>query len=146
MKTQFFTVPGDPKGKARPQVFRNKYTGQSHGVTPKSTVMYENLVRTCFQSKYPHHVPSDGPVFATITAYYSIPKSTSKKKRQFMLSGDICPMKKPDVDNIVKSILDSLNEIAFTDDSHVVQCTVEKHYGEQPRVDVELKFPEEEEN
>ena len=130
-----FTVPGVPKGKARPRVTR---TG--HAFTPKGTVEYENMVRMSFVTAYPDRVPipANVPVSAGIKAYFPIPKSWSKKKRE---AAELdAPTKKPDLDNIAKSILDSLNTIAFCDDSQVVYLMVSKHYSDRPRVEVRLAY------
>ena len=69
---------------------------------------------------------------AKIIAYYEIPKSTSKKKKQQMLNCEIFPTVKPDTDNIAKSILDSLNGIAYLDDKQIVKLEVEKYYSQAP--------------
>lgn len=124
-----FTVPGPPKGKGRPRV-------TSRGTfTLKDTIMYENLVRhSCKLGR-----PLEGMIKATIIAYYPIPKSTSNKKREQMIKGDIRPTKKPDIDNIAKSILDSINNIAYHDDSQVTDLITRKWYGEEPRVEVILE-------
>lgn len=53
-----------------------------------------------------------------------------------MLNNEINPTTKPDTDNIAKSILDSLNGIAYKDDKQVVKLTVEKRYDEIPSVSV----------
>lgn len=45
--------------------------------------------------------------------------------------------KKPDVDNLAKIVLDSLNKIAY-DDAQVCRLLVEKRYGETPQVLVRL--------
>lgn len=37
------------------------------------------------------------------------------------------PNKKPDIDNIVKIILDAMNGIAFKDDTQITKLNVEKH-------------------
>ncbi len=74
-----------------------------------------------------------------IIAYYEIPKSTSKKKRREMLEHRIRPTKKPDWDNIGKIVCDSLNLVAYHDDSAVVDAQVRKFYSETPRVDVMIK-------
>lgn len=74
-----------------------------------------------------------------IRAYFEIPKSVSKKKKQQMLENEISPIIKPDTDNIAKSILDSLNGIAYLDDKQVIRLTVEKWYAEVPSVSVEIK-------
>lgn len=132
-----FTIPGEPKGKARPIV-----TKRGQAFTPKGTVIYENLVKTCFTEKYPNHIPFEGEVQAHIVARFSIPKSFSKKKREEAINEYIAPLKKPDVDNITKCILDSLNGIAYVDDSHVSYVSVEKAYGEIPMVEVQLELIE----
>lgn len=141
-KCLFFTVPGAPKGKGRPRV-----TKTGHAFTPKDTAEYENLVRLYFTQTYPRHVPITGPIRAEISAYFPIPKSWTKKKRQQWKEGGVYPVVKPDADNIAKSILDSLNNIAFTDDSHVIELNVRKLYGTFPHVDTLIRYdgPEEKE-
>ena len=136
-----FSVPGAPKGKARPRVTRS-----GHAFTPKDTVLYENLVKTSFAAAYPDQRPIDSEITAVIYAYYPIPASTSKKRKQLMASGDIKPVTKPDTDNIAKAILDSLNGIAYSDDSRITDLTVMKRYSEIPRVFVMLKWQEERSN
>lgn len=53
-----------------------------------------------------------------------------------MLNNEIYPTTKPDTDNIAKSILDSLNKIAYLDDKQVVDLRVRKRYAEVPSVSV----------
>ena len=131
-----FIVLGEPKGKGRPRFSRN--TG--HAVTPKDTVNYETLVRMeyanqCEDIKFPDKEMLD----MRIKAFYSIPKSVSKKKRASMLAGELRPTKKPDMDNVIKIIADSLNQIAYRDDTQIVDCQVRKFYSENPRVEVTIK-------
>ena len=73
-----------------------------------------------------------------MTAYYSIPKSDSRKKRDLKINGALRPMKKPDADNVLKCICDALNGVAFVDDAQVVRAVVEKFYSMDPRVDVKI--------
>ena len=73
---------------------------------------------------------------AEIIAYFPIPKSTSKKKRDEMERGLILPTKKPDTDNIAKAILDALNGLAYYDDAQVVHLEVQKRYSNEPRAEV----------
>ena len=79
------------------------------------------------------------PVDIRILAYYPIPKSVSKKKQAMMIANELRPMKKPDTDNVVKVILDSLNQIAYHDDVQAVDCQVRKFYSENPRVVVTIE-------
>lgn len=55
-----------------------------------------------------------------------------------MLEGKIRYTKKIDCDNLAKAILDSLNGIAYKDDSQVCELSVRKMYGEVPKVIVLL--------
>ena len=124
-------IPGEPKGKQRARF------GNGHTYTPKQTVDYESLVRTIFlQSK---HELLEGNVKVNIIAYYKIAKSTSKKQKALMLDHSVRPTKKPDLDNIAKIILDSLNKIAYNDDKQVVELNVQKYYSLAPRVEVEME-------
>ena len=116
-------IEGKIKGKARPRVCRG------HAFTPKETVEYEKLVRGCYVLQDGRYL--EGPIRAVITAYYKIPKSYSKKRVQAIREGLEQPVKKPDADNIAKIILDSLNKIAFNDDSQIIELIVLKKYTEE---------------
>ena len=133
-----FIIFGNPFGKQRPRVVsRGEF---SKAYTPKETVNYENLVKYSYiEQAKGFKFPDEAQLSVEITAYYAIPKSTSKKKTAEMLAGTIRPTKKPDFDNIGKIICDSLNTIAYHDDSAIVEAQVHKFYGENPRVEVILK-------
>lgn len=128
-----FIVPGEPKGKGRPRF--NTKTGRTY--TPGDTINYENLVKIQYQAlvgeKY-----TEKEVEAIITCYYGIPKSMSKSNREKVYHGKLRPTKKPDLDNIAKIVLDSLNGLAYKDDSQVVSLRIDKHYADKPLVKVEL--------
>ena len=133
-----FTIPGQPFGKQRPRVI-NRGTF-STAYTPKETVQYENLVKLYYQQAAKgFSFPVGTMLDIDITAYYCIPKSTNKRARQDMLNGIIRPTKRPDFDNIGKIICDSLNMIAYHDDSAIVDGRVRKFYSDVPRVEVILK-------
>lgn len=120
-------IPGQPTGKARPRVTK------WGAYTPEKTVNYETLVKEMFAIKYPDHKPYEKEVALFVDAYFEIPKSAPKSKRIAMKHNDIRPIKKPDVDNIVKIIGDALNKLAYRDDSQIVSTTITKKYtDEQP--------------
>ena len=107
--------------------------------TPEKTVLYENLIKTCFQQKYGQkRFSDDAYVVANILAYFEPPKSISKKKRAEMLEGKIWPAKKPDSDNIAKVVLDALNGIAYHDDTQIIKLSVTKAYKEEAYLSVTL--------
>lgn len=119
-----FNIPGKVQAKQRPR-FNEKFA-----YTPKETIAYENWVRTCYLEKYRGQPILENPLKVKIIAYYEIPKSTSKKRRLEMKDDKVFPTVKPDTDNIAKSILDSLNNIAYLDDKQVVKLEVEKYYSD----------------
>jgi len=132
-----FTIPGEPQGKGRPRVVRNGSFTRTF--TPEKTANYENLVKLEFQRQCPDLWIPSGPVRMVIKAYYGLAKSDSQKKRQAKLSGVIRPTKKPDIDNCIKAIADSINGLAYQDDTQIVSVTAEKYYAEIPRVEVEIE-------
>ncbi|MDM0610000.1 RusA family crossover junction endodeoxyribonuclease [Clostridium perfringens] len=115
-------VTGKIRGKARPRICRG------HAFTPKDTVQYEKLVRDCYKNQDGRYL--EGSIKALIIAYYKIPKSYSKKRVQAIRDGLEKPTKKPDADNIAKIILDSLNGVAYKDDSQIIELRVIKSYTE----------------
>lgn len=134
-----FTILGEPKGKGRPRFCRNT----RHAITPKDTVNYETLVHMEYVAQCEEfRFPDDAMLDMRIRAYYSIPKSASKKKRAAMIMGEIRPTKKPDMDNVVKIIADSLNQVAYRDDTQIVDCQCRKFYSDNPRVEVMIKTVE----
>lgn len=136
-----FTIPGEPCGKGRPRVVH--VNGVSRTYTPEKTARYENLVQLMFRNACREYI-AEGPAGMRIEAYFSIPKSTSKRKRELMLVGMIRPTKKPDMDNIAKIICDALNGLAYRDDSQIVRLSLDKRYAERPHVDVEIWAMQEE--
>ena len=132
MITYLFTVPGIPVAKQRPRTTR-----AGHTYTPKETVIFENLVKTCFTQKYPCHTPTDLPVAVTILAMYPIPKSWSKKDKIKAAEQALFP-RKHDWDNVAKAVCDSLNGVFYLDDSQIFDGQVFKRYGDQPKTVVML--------
>ena len=130
-----FEMLGSIVGKARPRM--NTRTGRAY--TPTKTKLYEYSLRQWFLMNYPNFKPIESRVKVTIIAYFEIPKSTSKKKEAEMLKGNISPTKKPDADNIIKIVLDGMNQFAFKDDTQVTKLEIEKKYDVQPRVYVKIE-------
>ena len=83
--------------------------------------------------------PLEGALSIDIKFYFPIPKSYTKKKKTEIQNGTLKYVKKPDIDNCIKSILDGLNELAFKDDNQVFEVYAIKKYSENPRVEVEIK-------
>lgn len=132
-----FTVYGEPQGKARARTVRSG--GKVHSFTPQKTADYEELVRRAWLASGETGYFNKTPIAVKILAYFQIPKSVSKKKREEMLDDFVRPTKKPDADNIAKIICDGLNGIAYGDDAQVVDLEVTKYWTDgDARVEVTI--------
>ena len=133
--TYEFEVPGKVIGKGRPRL--NSYTGVVY--TPTKTKDYETLVEQYFLLKYPRFKALEGRIKVNIIAYFSIPKIIKKSDINEMLENNISPTKKPDIDNIVKVVLDSMNKFAFKDDNQITKLEVEKKYALEDKVHIKIE-------
>ena len=131
-----FVVPGDAVGKGRPRAARTKSGVRMY--TPAKTERYEQLVQ--------HYAmgcngmrPMEGPLQIELDVGVSIPASWSTKRKMAARAGHELPAKKPDADNILKAICDSLNGIAYKDDAQIVRVVMGKRYMEEPVTMISIK-------
>lgn len=130
-----FKIHGKAQAKQRPRMGRSGVV-----YTPKETLVYENYVKMCY-SDYARQfewLPYENQVKAEIDVLVAVPKSDSKAKKKAKIEGVIRPTVKPDCDNLAKSILDSLNGLAYQDDKQVVELSIKKYYAENAEVRVRL--------
>lgn len=141
MKEIYFIVEGRVQPKERPKVYRNPHTGQVHAVTPKKTKVYEEQVRTAYvEACEGEKVFFEGAIEMIVNIYVEVPKSTRKLSREAMILGFIRPtVKNGDVDNLFKAISDSLNGVAYNDDSQIVDAQIRKFYGKQARAEITIR-------
>lgn len=127
--TTHFVVPLPPHGKERPR-FAN-----GHTYTPKRTADWEEACAFCARAaKLPRLV---GPLAVQVAAVMRRPKSLRCEGRS------AAPVR-PDIDNVVKIVLDALtykrgSDAGWFDDAQVTELRAWKHYAtrnEAPRVEV----------
>ena len=80
------------------------------------------------------------PVEVFFKFFMPIPKSTSKKNRALMISGEIIHQKKPDRNNMEKLYEDCMSGIVFADDRQSWNGGSRKMYSEHPRTEITLKY------
>lgn len=140
MRSVTFQVPGKPQGKARARTVMNKALGHSVSYTPESDLLYENLIKSRFLDQADgFYLETGTPVTLRIVARFMPPASTSKKKQKQMLEGEILPLKKPDMDNIVKVVADALNGVAYHDDTQVILVSAKKAYSAMEGLDITVE-------
>ena len=81
--------------------------------------------------------PRPFAVELSVVWYLAKPKSTPKKVTK--------PTKKPDVDKLLRAVLDALTGAVYEDDSQVVRVSAEKKYGVPERTEVTADYIEEKE-
>lgn len=137
MTDVYFIVPGPVVGKGRPRF--STVGGYAKAYTPKKTKDYETKVKDCYLEEYqPLRWVDKESLEIVVNAYFEIPKTASRKaKTEMLLHG--YPTKKPDADNILKSIADALNGLAYTDDSQIVSATVNKLWSEEPKAEITIR-------
>lgn len=129
-----FVIPGEPMGKERPRFSHvGKYV---HTYTPPKTVRYEKKVRESLFKECESVTVLKGAIRAEIHAVFPIPTSTKKKLRAEMEQGNVPYTKKYDIDNVIKIVLDALNEVVYEDDKQVTEVYATKVYGKEPCVKV----------
>ena len=121
-----FLVNTKPQGKARPRFSRKS------GVvyTPAKTAKYEKAISKAFREAGGKCMPGGCYVSVSVHAFFEIPKSYTKGKRLACKCNINRPDKKPDIDNIIKAVLDGLNGVAYEDDKQVVEAIGRKYYTE----------------
>lgn len=118
-----FSVPGIPRPKARPRLGKG-----GHIYTPDRTAKYEDSVRVYAMQAIAKCGWRTDPVarYALTVRVYQV--------------GD----KRLDLDNVVKAISDSLNKLAFDDDSQIDKISAVRTRdsavtGGKPSVEVEVQ-------
>lgn len=119
-----FTVQGKAVAKERPRA--TVRGGYAVMYTPKNTAQFEVFVKQVASSFKPPKLLS-GALEMVLAFYIQRPQSLSQK-----INYDV---KKPDVDNLAKSIMDALEGVIYEHDSQVISLQVRKGYG-SPRVDI----------
>lgn len=133
-----FLVEAKPQGKARARTFYDKRADKMRSVTPQQTKSYEDLIRWSYKAAGGQYM-GEKLIKVEIQAFYPIPKSWSKKKRNDAIFERIRPTTKPDCDNIIKVVLDALNGVAYYDDKQVVSVSCDKYYGETGYLRVKIQ-------
>lgn len=120
-----FKVYGKIRGQARPRVTHNG----KHTYKPKEDVNWERKIREAYVNSGGVYFGNSAVAVAVIS-HRTLPKSTPKKIEK---QSDLCV---PDASNILKSVEDALNGLAYKDDRQIV-CAIPL---KMPRKRQEVEF------
>jgi Holliday junction resolvase RusA-like endonuclease len=133
VRTFTFVVRGKPRGKGRP-----RFAKTGHAYTPRETVEYEREIATLCKQAMNGAPPIEGPIALHIAVIKPIPKATPKAVRAKMVFAEIRPINKPDLDNVLKAVMDGCNGVAYMDDKQIVNVNAAAYYGDEPCVIVSV--------
>ena len=106
-------IPGEPVPKARPRV-----TKTGHAYTPAKTRAAEHEIALAWQREYPG-IRLTGPLYVEMVFNMKPPQGKHPAH----------VMKRPDIDNLQKTVLDALNGVAYEDDKQVFKVSAIKRWA-----------------
>ena len=132
-----FVVYGipQPKGSVRAFIVKDKEKRKQKAVVTsgnKQLKSWSQLVSIVAQEHVPQEGLLLGPIEVVLMFYLLRPRTVSKHKRPL-------PTVKPDIDKLVRSVLDALKGRLYADDSQIVRIEACKYYGDTPRVEITVK-------
>lgn len=144
MKHIKFTIPIAPRGQMRARSRSVARNGSHIAMTYKAGKQRKEEVKLA-ALMYPHRPeqPFDGQIILGVKAFFEIPKSKPRKFVDAATSGEIRPIVKPDLSNIIKMLEDVCNGVFWVDDKTIVGYMpgTGKYYatpGTPPRWEIEL--------
>lgn len=138
MNTKEVIVVGKIEGKQRPRA--TTIGGYARVYTPATTRAYECLIAWNYKQQSNILYEANLPLKITINQYYSIPKNVTKKALVNYIDNLVRPTKKPDIDNVVKVVLDALNGVAYKDDTQIVNIITEKFFTtKEERLEIKIE-------
>lgn len=132
MKSVLIVIEGLPVAKGRPKFARRGNFVTTY--TPEKTREYENRVAVEARISMLGMEPMTRPVKIDIQIFLPIPASYNKAKAQSCREGKTVPTKKPDWENVAKSVCDAFNGVVWLDDSQVTYAYVSKEFSDSPCV------------
>lgn len=132
MKSVLIVIEGLPVAKGRPKFARRGNFVTTY--TPEKTREYENRVAIEARIAMRGMEPMTRPVKIDIQIFLPIPASYTKAKAQSCREGKTVPTKKPDWENVAKSVCDAFNGVVWLDDSQVTDAHVSKRFSDSPCV------------
>ena len=134
-----FVIKLEPMAQSRPRFARRGRGVVAYEKKEMKTWRAEclKLIEEVFETKD----LIEGPLKIDATFYIRPPKYIllKKKLKERLEAEKILCSKKPDIDNYLKALLDSMTGIVFKDDGQVVECSARKLYSLKPRIEFIVK-------
>lgn len=135
-----FYVMGTPVAMPRPRVVRTP-SGKTRTYNSSKSSTYKQMIKIHAKNAMnkAHKSMTERPLKVSITFVFAPPKSYTKKKLKAIEEGALYYTKRPDLDNLAKTILDACNNVVYKDDSQVVTLSLNKEYGHADHVKINIQ-------
>ena len=132
---QTIIIPGNPISKKRPRFARRGKFVQTYNDQKKE----ESTFLSHAMQEWDNEPISNKAISIELRFYMKRPKShyrTGKNAGKLKPDAPVFHAKKPDLDNMIKFVLDALNGSVWLDDSLVCSISALKVYDEKPRTEI----------
>lgn len=127
-----YVIPGDPVPLARARIGH----GAKKMYDSQKELKLHAGIYVQSQLKQPYR-PPEGPLHLDVTFFMRIPRKIHTKRN--IDKNYTYHFFRPDLDNLVKFILDTVQTILFKDDAQISSITARKIYHENPRTEFTIQ-------
>ncbi len=120
-----FVIPGKAQPERKRQVSRGKWTRR---VDTKPAAEFKAKCALFAARAMGGRAPFDEPLVGVIT--WRTRKPSGYRKHEYY------PHKRPDLDNLCKSLMDGITGVVMTDDAKFVTLCLNKEFGDRDEVEV----------
>lgn len=133
------SIPGKPQRWKRPEQVTLR-SGRTMRYTDPDVRAYTERVAWEAKRLWGSAPPWTGPVVVSMVAVFAIPESWPAKTKQAAAEGRVMHIADPDIDQLIKALLDALRGIVFVDDNQICGfiAPVSKRYGAPERLDAKF--------
>lgn len=140
-----FTVPGVATTQGSMRAVTNRHTGRAVVIheKPQKLRSWRNDIQALYLDTAKDRPPHGGPVTVYLSFDLPRPKAhygTGRNSETLKPSAPLLHTSKPDLDKLVRAVLDALTGVAWRDDSQVCLVNARKWYGTVPQLHVRLLF------
>lgn len=130
MKPIELTIKQEPTAKGRARTaYRN---GVVRTYTPEKTLIAQNAIVALLQRYKKDCFGIHVPVKLTCTFY--------RKKSKWLPKRETLPVRKPDLDNFLKLVMDGMNHLLVSDDAQITTINMAKRWSDKPYGYIVLKL------
>ena len=123
-------IPGKPIPKGSTRAFKHNRTGRIITLQQNADSLYAYQDRIAHECRKSGAASVDLPISVSCEFSFARPKSHRKSSGALRDSAPRHHVQRPDADKLLRSVVDALTGVCFTDDSQVINATATKRWGD----------------